>query len=83
MHVPTAELAEAHETWRLHTVYLGIIRDIYSKWPRAVDVRHRRNFRTSSEVFARVTERAMQHLRGLTTVCPLLARHHVDARPLP
>jgi hypothetical protein len=35
MHVPTAELAEAQTTWRLHTVYLGIIRDIYSKWAQS------------------------------------------------
>jgi hypothetical protein len=35
MHVPTAELVEAKDTWRLHTVYLGIIRDIYSKWAKS------------------------------------------------
>jgi hypothetical protein len=50
MHVPTVELAEAQTTGRLRTVYLGIIRDIYGKWPRAADVRHRPNFRKPTEV---------------------------------
>ena len=32
MHVPTIELTEAEATGRLQAVFLGILRDIYSKW---------------------------------------------------
>jgi hypothetical protein len=35
MHLPTAELTEAQATGRLHTVFLGIIRDIYGKWAQS------------------------------------------------
>jgi hypothetical protein len=35
MHVPTAELTEAQAGGRLQEVFLGILRDIYSRWARS------------------------------------------------